>query len=347
MTRQKIKAQPQIWAFSSLLGAMAEPAAWPAFTCIKPDGTLDEMRYEYFMNTFAKYGANATREFPFHVPEDHQPQGQTNYLPYLFYDGEYDLNQYNEGYFRNLKKMALIANGQGLVFYYSVTDRCHQLNMKWSPWNLNHQGQIGFNIDQIDKWTRKIFDTLQGTVFGIEDCNEPMDERLIPILVRIILIAREYGLPNTRIIHGMQYIRECTGNEAVPHPSFQKFSLSLKKEGIRAFDYFERNVHQVNEKFLEKYTHIQKHRSNWFISDDGCHPKRPHQWWLENLTKLFAERKGKVNRLFYPGAGFEHLYRYETDDIAGVWGIVRAFELATGKRLLDGGGKPRIIPEVL
>jgi hypothetical protein len=345
--RLKQQPQPHIWAFSSLLGAMAEPNAWPEFSCIKADGTLDEARYDYFMRTFAYYGANATREFPFHVPENHQPQGQTNYLPYVFCDGKYDLNQYNEVYFHNLKRMALIANSRGHVFFVSVTDRCHQLNMDWSPWNLNHQGARGFQLVQIDKWTRKILDTLQGTVFGIEDINENRSADIIPILVRIIKIAKEYGLPNTRIIHGTQYIMKWTGKEEVPHPLFQKFSSALKREGLRDFDYFERNLHEINEKFLVDFAHIQRYRSNWFLSDDGVHPKRSHQWWLENLTKFFATRKGKRNRLFYPGAGFEHLYRYPADDIAGVWGIVRAYEIATGKRLLDGGGTPRVIPEAI
>ena len=342
---KKITRTPHIWAFSSLLGAMAEPAAWPEFTCIKQDGTLDEERYDYFMKTFALYGANATREFPFHVPEDHQPQGQTNYLPYVFYNGKYDLDQYNETYFRNLKKMATIANSRGHVFFFSVLDRCHQLNMNWSPWNLNHQGVRGFQLSQVEKWTRKILDTLQGNVFGIEDINENRSAELIPILVRIIKIAKEYGLPNTRIIHGTQYIMKWTGNEQVPHPIFQKFSSALNKTGIRAFDYFERNAHEVNEKFLEDFAHIQRHKSNWFISDDGVHPKCSHQWWLENLTRFFSHKPARKNRLFYPGAAFEHLYRYEADDIAGVWGIVRAFEIATGTRLLDGGGKLRVIPE--
>lgn len=325
----------KIEIFGSVLGAMADPGRWSEFSCINPDGTLNEKKYREYMKTFAKYGASATRELPFLVHDD-KTTVTPNYMPWKFANGKYDLERPNERYYANLRKMAQIANENKLVFYFSMFDNCHG-NWPNSPWKLNHQGVNGWYDRSITannmriKWIYSVLPALEGTEFGIELANEPYDTGFYPIAVLVMEKLKDWGVPYKRIIVGFRYM----AGDWLPekNPFYRGAKNALKGAGYwNKKEMFSKVLHKITPGFFQQYTHIQKHNSKWFITDDGCHPK----WgkaWESLLTSFFKHRSLERNKLFMTHSAFEHVYRHREDNISGVFYIAKAVENSYGVKL--------------
>jgi hypothetical protein len=288
------------------------------------------------MEKFKAYGATSTRECPFLVHSD----GTTitpRYMPFAYRNGKYDLEQFNPLYFQNLAEMARIANGEGVVFYFSLFGP--HCNWPTSPWVINRQGISGFyelspRADRYRRtWTTKVLETLRGKyVVGFELCNEPNDNRFISMAPKIMRLLRENGIPMHRIISGIRYLSPDRIKET--NPLYRAVKKILKKNKLwNKRRMFSKVVHHVTVEFFQEYWHMQKHWSRCFISDDGCHPKKSALLWQNVLKEWFGAVKLKKNKFFKTRGAFEHIYRYPQDDIAGIYGIAKAVEDVYGIKM--------------
>jgi hypothetical protein len=289
------------------------------------------------MKTFRALGATATRELPYLVHDDRKTV-TPNYMPYVFVDGKYDLSRFNEQYFTNLAEMARIANGQGIVFYLSLFDTGGHMNFPNQPWRLNHQGldrwyDGGDLAKQLRiRWVKKVLDTLKPRyVVGFELANEVRNENFPAIAVDIMTQLRAANVPLWRIIMGAEFI---LSDKIEGNTLYRKTKNALKK--IKQWDkrqIFSKVIHGSDQWFFQEYWHVQKHWSRYFISDDGLKPKKSAAWWENVLTLYFKAVKLSKNKFLTMHAGFEHVYRFETDDITGVFGIAKALENAYGIKM--------------
>lgn len=328
--------EQRIEIFGSVLGAMADPARW-SFSCIHPDGSLNAEKYQDFMSTFRKYGATATRELPFLVHDDKRTV-TPNYMPYVYENGKYNLDKFNDQYFKNLAEMARIANGQGIVFYFSLFDQGGHGNFPNSPWRLNHQNVDGW-LDPGNKakyyrsqWVWKVLDTLQSPyVVGYELANEPNHENFPAIAADTMRQLRRNKVPYWRILMGAEFIRSdrIPGNKL--YRQTKKVLKTMKEWDKR--ELFSKVVHGADVWFFQKYWHVQKHWARPFFSDDGMKPKRSAAWWENVLTPYFKAVKKKKNKFLKTRAGFEHVCRFYNDDIYGCYGIAKALENAYGIKM--------------
>lgn len=328
-------ADLKIEIFGSIYGAMSDPGSWEEFSCIFSNGMLNKLKWQDYMEKFKAFGATSTRECPFLVHED-KTTITPNYMPFLFSEGKYDLDKFNPQYFENLAEMARIANGEGVIFYFSLFGP--HGNWPTSPWVLNHQGIKGY-YDQSPRadfyrrlWIVKILGTLKSPyVVGFEPGNEPHNENFPMIAAKIMIILRENKVPLNRIIMGAEFIR----NDRIPG---NKLYRQVKKawKRLKMWDkrqIFSKVIHGAEIWVFRTFWHIQKHWSRGFISDDGCHPKKSAIYWYNVLKEWFEEVKLKKNKFFKTRSAFEHLYRYPQDDITGVYGIAKAVEDVYGIKM--------------
>ncbi len=213
----------------SVFGAMADRNQWEQFSCINADGSLDSEKYAKYLCMFANHGANSTRELPFLVT-DNKYQGETkqrNFLPFVWKENQqaYDLENFNQTYFDNLKKMIKIANRHNMSFQFSIFDRCHSLSMKDSPWKLNIQGLDGYYFDRVGdntyKYARRYIEKVIETVkqaeaelkaagvtcrllFELE--NEPMKSGYVRLAVETLQLLLDSGYRKDQVEDGVFYL---------------------------------------------------------------------------------------------------------------------------------------------
>lgn len=325
----------EIEIFGSIFGAMSDPGSWSEFSCIMPNGVLNKLKWQGYMKLWKSYGATSTRELPFLVDSDKKTI-TPNYMPFLFRDGKYDLDQFNPQYFENLETMARTANGEGIIFYFSLFGP--HGNWPTSPWVLNHQGVNGYydmspKADSFRRmWIRKALMTLTPKyVVGFELANEPRSGNFPEISSNIMLILKKFKVPLWRVIMGSEFILSdrVPGNRlyVLTKRALRKLNLWNKRE------VFGKVIHGAELWIFQQYWHMQKHWSRCFISDDGCHPKKSAKFWENVLTGWFRAVKLRKNKFFKTRSAFEHLYRYPQDDITGVYGIAKAVENVYGIKM--------------
>ncbi len=324
--------EPKIEIFGSIYGVMSDPGSWKEFSCIMSNGQINKLKYQDYMRTFKTYGATSTRECPFLVHADHTTITE-NYMPYLYRDGKYDLDQYNPLYFHNLVEMARIANGEGVIFYFSFFGP--DCNRPTSPWVINHQGIEGIYDLSLKayhyhlNWVYKVIETLQGYDVGYELYNEPTDIRFITDAPGIMDLLQKCRVPKERIILGVCFQE---------HKLYQGVKNILKHN--KTWDkrlMFSKIVHRVTSGFFKKYWRWQKKWDRCFISDYGCSPSKSAQFWNNVLREWFRVVRLKRNKFFKTRSAFEHIYRYPGDDITGVYGIAKAVEDVYGIKMYTRG----------
>lgn len=368
MTDQK---KYHINIFSSLW-AICPPGYEPfkKICCILPDGTLDEEKYRFFMEEFAACGANNTRCLPFLMNEDWKTVNP-EYMPFKMVSGKYELNEFNQVYFDNLHRMAQIANGQGIRFWFTLFSTSHG-NKDNSPWVKNNNGIDGFHelsTEFIDEYINKAFDALKGQVFGIECVSEPNIIEMAPLIRDCCLHLVKRGIPKDHIMPGHQFPVE--GSLGYVTPVYTAVKKELKRTGFHddaKDDYYSKVIHGMTRQLYKAYAHTQKHTSRMFFSNDGLKPRWDGWDWIEALLAVVGLGKyaattapasgffGEVSpdknkQLELPGMGIEHLCTIPSDSTEeeekairqGALGISKAYEEYTGIKLYSIGDEPEPI----
>ncbi len=318
--------------FGSVYGAMSDPGSWKEFSCIMSNGELNKLKWQDYMRTFKTYGATSTRECPFLLHAD-QPTINPGYMPFEIRDGLYDLDKFNPVYFKNLGEMARIANGEGIVFYFSLFGP--HCNFPTSPWCLNHQGITGTYDESLNAynyrliWANKVIETLKGYEVGCQLFHDPTDIRYANIAPGIIDLLLKCGIPKERIILGVSYSRKKLNQDL---KRLLKYNQNWDSRRI-----FSRFAYDINLKFFYDNWPWQKQWTRTFISDYELQPKKSAKYWNNVLKEWFRIVKLKKNKYFKTHSAFEHIYRYPGDDITGVYGIASAVEKAYGIKMYIRG----------
>lgn len=334
------------------------------FSQILENGRLAVKRYASILRRWANMGANATREPCYWI---NLKLNQTNYLPWWFKDGKYDLGFFNAIYFDNLRAAAEEANRVNMVFIFSIFDSCHR-NRKYNPWNFNHQHIHGWyqkkNIYRA-AYIKRVFDTLEGLDFMIEPENEPIDHGFLNSLRAVVNEMKARDINKNRLLMGARHPYNDPSLEGEALAKFIAWNrrlnhlYTLTKRLLRELDYYDKSqvfriVHGIGTyHFLENYRHIQSHTGRYWISDDGDHPKMPgkssqkRKGWKEILYNFFKyKKKPKRNKAIKLQFAFEHLCRFEVDDFEAMAAIAEAYKKYTGHYPKNWGKFPgQVEPE--
>jgi hypothetical protein len=320
----------------SVFGSISCPEVWP-FSILDKDRNVNIEKWVETMRTIANYGGSATREITFLIPESRDTKYDKSYLPYIYHNGKFDLNQINQKYFDNLHLMVKIANDYNIKFYISIFDRCHGM-MSHSPWKNNHQDFNGFYDlpdEYLHLYLKKIVDAVKMAGVdsdgkklrfnsGYEIVNEPFSDKFPALAVKVFKYLRRRGISNRDIITGIEYLPP-------ENKRFRAYKKAVRDAKIYDKHNPFRTVHNIKKQgFLESYRHIQKHSGRWWVSDDGEKPKLTGEWWLKKLMPFFHYRKRlRRNKFFKYNSAIESINC--SNDFTGVHGISIAVYNYTGK----------------
>lgn len=329
----------RIKIFSSYYGAISRIND-PAYniSVIDNNSALDVEKWSEMCRRVANNGANSIREMCYWI----EKPTDRDFSPYYFNNGKYYLDNFNQRYFDNLRKMVLIANAYNLTFYFSLYESCGMKpkTRNVNPWYLNHNKVTHFNQRKAAQyrimWENKVLETLSGLKVGYELCNEPtVDEKDLLFTTFKRLRLRDVAFPE--IILGVE-------NETRPYRKFrnliieefgeEEYNKKIKHESFSS-------IHNVSEKTFKHLELQEGHTRRYFISADGTHPKRNKIWWQTQLTEFFEEVPTAAFRNEY---GFEAMHKRMEDDFDSVLGIVEALNHITNRYPENYGRYPVTLP---
>jgi len=359
----------------SIFGAISDPNQWGEFSCLNRDGTLDIEKYSNYIREFANMGCNSTREIPYLITDKNYKgsKKQRNFLPFIFENGKYNLDKFNQVFFDNLKEMIKSAYRHNMSFQVVIFDRCHGLQ-KNSPWLLNNKNiKNWYDWNTYSKdYTIKVLDTLKelkkeipNVDLLIELENEPHLTGFCKSGIETMKLLKEYGYKDNQIELGVSYIPNKiefneNGSLKLGH-LFEKFKKSMRKsdpplyDGTQKADYFS-TIHDFgnNSKKVDEICKAVTHTRRLSLSNDGQKPKADKTWWYDTLEPIFETMKisnlGMKNQKLWK---FEALYRGKLDGtsslrdkIDGISGLSEAYKKVFGTYPANYGKFPKtILPE--
>ncbi len=313
---------------SSFFGAISRISD-PSFhiSVIGENGNLQEEKWSEMCRRSANNGATGMREMPFWVEkaQDHI------FVPYVYVNGKYDLNQFNPIYFENLRRMVEIANTYNLKFYLSLYEQCNitkrNKSREFIHWTNNVQGLkdawYGKDADPFrEAWENKILETFSGLNVGYELCNEPVDEEFPHSGFETYKHLIKKGIPDEDILMGVMW--DTREYRKFRKPFLEKYGD--KWWGKQKHRWFS-TVHGVDEKTFETLNQQEGHTRRFWLSSDGIHPKHDREWWEENLINFF---KVVPTAPFKNRYAFEAMHKKDEDDFDDARGISEAIYEVTG-----------------
>jgi hypothetical protein len=281
------------------------------------NGQVNWEKLNLMLAKMANAGANAAREFPWWCLSIGEAKQLT---PFAFDEKEnkFDLSRLdNNNYFRNLEKIARLANLYGLTFIYDIynASETRVAGVKgFSPWNgkNNIQGLSDYfygpdAAEYREKLELKVIETLKHTDFMLELCNEPGArgaEALAEAYIRLI----KNGVPASRILIGWDYNRKKQNEKGKYAAAYRKWrNLVTAGLGEEWGDKIKQEswspIHKMTIKTINDYWMLglepgqdvpSNSKRNTIYDMDGVRNPRPGYFNAHNMTLKAIIVKGKA-----------------------------------------------------
>jgi len=360
MTKDKI----QIWG--SPLGMIMTPRLDFLFASANLDGTWNWEKINNFLFGIADRGANGFRDFG---PWIDGP-GMEKIAPwkYIAEKEKYDLSEFNQQYFDNLRDLAELAFLYNLDFCIDILNSSETRvagAKEWTPWKRNVQGLENYFYKEdafpfIIKLVKKLIRTFEGlNNIYYQTCNEPSIKGFNYLALTYTELI-ENGVKLERIFTGMDPLRKNT------ETSYGNFYRNFRKSvcAVMRDKNYERYIKEnswsglhaaskenMNLYFVTGLKDGEKVPSNAnrlvSYSDDGLRsPHRPTFNETYNSTSFLlqtkkdAYKRGKLGRELIVGKRAGELVKFDKNgydgtplksEFAGLEGAVEAFKMHTGK----------------
>jgi len=330
-------------------------------------GEVNWEKFNLMLAEIANACANAIREFPWWCPSISDAK---RLVPFAFDENEnkFDLSRLdNNNYFKNLEKIARLANLYGLTFIYDIYNgsETRVKDVKnFSPWNgkNNIQGlsDYFYGADAStyrEKLELKVIETLKYTDFMLELCNEPGTrgaEALAEAYIRLI----KNGVPASRILNGWDYNRKKQNEKGTYAAAYRKWrDLVMAEFGEEWGDKIKQEswspIHKMTFKTINDYWMIglepdqevpSNTLRNTIYDTDGVSNPRPSKYDAGNMTLKIINVKGKAvdNGRVGVGVVYGKETGFEPDD--ALKGVSNAYNEKFGKYPVNYNKFPEPMP---
>jgi len=273
---------------------LATEADWPEFGCIGPDGLLLKDKAERLIKDAYYDGYSNIRVIPPLLGDPNHSSDfqltQTNYFPWLWGAGKFNLGAQNPVFYQNLTDLARICNKWHQRFRFALADDCHG-KAEIGPWRCNHQ-DIHTWRDYNDYWWRyvdRVGLALSGLNYGLEIENEPTERdfhgghKFEDFCLQTMAYLERKGMP-----------LDTTGGEFMypHHRSYKVFIDALGPEHRRnklatMHEFGQKEWQWLRKKLLDFTEFI--HGRKYVLSSDGLKPRRDEHMECNFWLPIFAE----------------------------------------------------------
>lgn len=185
---------------------------WKGFSIINPSGSYNRDMHIQQLKVGTNQGANCKREMPFWI--DHKDSVVCSPFKWIESKQKYDLDQWNDQYFINLRQIAMDINTYRGLFIFDLYDHCGEKDKPGrpkrsivNPWITNKQNTRGSWTDKAkkycEKWEKKVNDTLRGLNW-IPTIGNELEARHIEQGKRTLLNMLSKG--HKAVYHGLLHL---------------------------------------------------------------------------------------------------------------------------------------------